>query len=483
MGQKTLSVFFAHALAGFVAVLAAALAATPQATAQYYDGDDRYYSRDYDRNYGGGYRGNDDRSYYEDDAPDVSFFYAELADEGRWISHREFGFVWTPHGVSDDWRPYSRGSWAYTDDYGWYWISEEPFGWATYHYGRWFFDDRYGWLWVPGTTWGPAWVAWRSSDDYIGWAPLPPDAYWDSRVGLRYDVTLYESPRFAFYWSFIEPRYITTASIYRYCAPRHRARTIIYRTRPHTSYTYVNARIVNGGISLSFVERHIGAPVKRVHVYTTESRRARGYDRKAGDVIRVWRPDFKKRDKWTKQKTVVKLPKGTWHDVDRPKAARPVYSTTPGRDTSTWGNVRNNYGPNVAPQTNSVVRQPAPVKRPPWFSYDKYRKDEYRSRVPVEKTNPNAEWNKEPKHSERGANRTGNKKALPDEFETNSRSHPEDLDPKLAEDDAGAKKRNGKQRRKDNENGETGPPASANSRPPPYVQNPGKGTGAFDNLR
>ena len=48
-------------------------------------------------------------------------------------------------------------------------------GWVAFHYGRWINTDAYGWAWVPGNEWGPAWVDWRRSDEYAGWAPLPPD--------------------------------------------------------------------------------------------------------------------------------------------------------------------------------------------------------------------------------------------------------------------------------------------------------------------
>jgi hypothetical protein len=41
-----------------------------------------------------------------------------------------------------------------------------------------------GWVWVPDYEWGPAWVSWRSNDDYIGWAPLPPEATWDYDTGF-----------------------------------------------------------------------------------------------------------------------------------------------------------------------------------------------------------------------------------------------------------------------------------------------------------
>jgi hypothetical protein len=75
--------------------------------------------------------------------------------------------------VGYDWRPYTVGRWV-NSNYGWTWVSYEPFGWATYHYGRWAFDRQIGWIWVPGTVWGPAWVAWQQGSGYIGWAPLPP---------------------------------------------------------------------------------------------------------------------------------------------------------------------------------------------------------------------------------------------------------------------------------------------------------------------
>ena len=89
-----------------------------------------------------------------------------------------------------DWRPYEYGHWVYTDEWGWYWVSddeEDDWGWVTYHYGRWAFDRGLGWFWVPGDEWAPAWVDWRYGDDYVGWAPLPPDELidtYDSRARL-----------------------------------------------------------------------------------------------------------------------------------------------------------------------------------------------------------------------------------------------------------------------------------------------------------
>ena len=83
------------------------------------------------------------------------------------------------------WRPYTQGHWVDTD-YGWTWISDEPWGWATYHYGRWLADQEYGWLWVPGNQWGPAWVSFQQGGGYVGWAPLPPAVGFQAGIGLQH---------------------------------------------------------------------------------------------------------------------------------------------------------------------------------------------------------------------------------------------------------------------------------------------------------
>ena len=44
---------------------------------------------------------------------------------------------------------------------------------------------QFGWVGVPGNEWAPAWVSWRKSDDYVGWAPLPPEATFDRRAGIH----------------------------------------------------------------------------------------------------------------------------------------------------------------------------------------------------------------------------------------------------------------------------------------------------------
>ncbi len=114
-------------------------------------------------------------------------FRERLSPYGNWVSVSGYGDCWDPSvGGRGDWRPYVDGSWGWSDQ-GWSWVSNEPFGWATYHYGRWVRVARYGWVWVPGMEWAPAWVAWRSGNSHIGWAPLPPEPAGLSWTGVGRD--------------------------------------------------------------------------------------------------------------------------------------------------------------------------------------------------------------------------------------------------------------------------------------------------------
>lgn len=103
----------------------------------------------------------------------VSGFQGALAPYGTWVTVGRYGNCWRPSRVGRGWLPYSNGRWLYTD-YGWTWVSYDPWGDIACHYGTWDYDPAYGWVWVPGYVWGPAWVTWCSTDDFIGWAPLSP---------------------------------------------------------------------------------------------------------------------------------------------------------------------------------------------------------------------------------------------------------------------------------------------------------------------
>ncbi len=102
---------------------------------------------------------------------EIRYFADELDGHGRWVHSDEFGWVWQPNGVAEDWRPYYQGRWApYAG--GMTWISDEPWAYVAYHHGRWHWSLGVGWFWIPGVYYSPAWVAWNHTPGYYGWAPL-----------------------------------------------------------------------------------------------------------------------------------------------------------------------------------------------------------------------------------------------------------------------------------------------------------------------
>jgi len=105
---------------------------------------------------------------------EYSEYESELSDYGRWSYESEYGYVWVPTVIHNDWRPYSSGRWAWYPIIGWTWVSYEPWGWCTSHYGRWGWRFNLGWYWIPQShwSWGPAWVHWYQGYDHIGWCPL-----------------------------------------------------------------------------------------------------------------------------------------------------------------------------------------------------------------------------------------------------------------------------------------------------------------------
>jgi hypothetical protein len=116
----------------------------------------------------------------------LPYFQAQLSPYGSWMDLPPYGQVWHPGAAINDpnWRPYCQGGhWVMTDA-GWYWQADDPWGAMVFHYGRWTLDPNAGWIWVPGYNWAPSWVAWRRTDGFYGWAPLPPRAEFVAGVGI-----------------------------------------------------------------------------------------------------------------------------------------------------------------------------------------------------------------------------------------------------------------------------------------------------------
>ena len=223
----------------------------------------------------------------------VALFYDQLSAHGKWVNHPRWGWVWYPVAVEADWRPYTKGRWVWADEHGWMWASYEPFGWATYHYGRWGYDERYGWVWVPGRTWGPAWVAFRYSDQHVGWAPLPPDTLQIGATLQIDDVVLtagYYQPR----WVFVETRHFVAPQLFTYVAPRERNITFIRETRNVTNIRIQNNIVVNRSIEPDRLRTVVRTEIPRVRIQEVQDVRrmnARPGNQTTINSIQVFKKD------------------------------------------------------------------------------------------------------------------------------------------------------------------------------------------------
>ena len=197
------------------------------------------------------------------DPSEVTFqnFYDDLSPYGQWIDDPNYGYAWLPD-VGPDFKPYAtNGHWVYTDE-GWAWDSGYPWGWAAFHYGRWFFQDGYGWMWIPGNEWAPAWVSWRNSDEYYGWAPMGPNVSYGAAYGGGYAPPPH-------YWCFVPHQYIASPQVNNYYVREANNVTIINRTTIINNTTIVNnTRNVHYGAGPDprEVGRYSGASVRPMSI-------------------------------------------------------------------------------------------------------------------------------------------------------------------------------------------------------------------------
>jgi hypothetical protein len=165
--------------------------------------------------------------------PTQQTFDQSLSPYGHWVDTPDYGRVWVPAGVGQDWQPYTDGQWVDTS-YGWSFQASVPWGWATYHYGRWGFRNGIGWYWVPGYRWAPAWVAWRHVNGYAAWSPLAPRGYVYGRSWPGWVVV---------------PHAHFTAPIRRWAVPSNRVGVIVRSARPVQGFGSVRfARPVQRGV-------------------------------------------------------------------------------------------------------------------------------------------------------------------------------------------------------------------------------------------
>jgi uncharacterized protein DUF6600 len=222
----------------------------------------------------------------------VGFFYDELSPYGTWVDVAPYGWVWCPLDASYGWRPYTVGYWVY-GDYGWMWMSDDPWGWIPYHYGRWTFDSYYGWCWVPGDVWAPAWVAWRYGPGWVGWAPLPPDVGWRVGVGISYSSYDFDRRIHRYDWCFSRASDFGTERIRVRVEPPSKNVTLLRVTRNVTRYRAVGSTPAERGLLPDMIERDTRKPIARYHI-TDSSTPLR--DKGAvirGQTVEIYRPQGK----------------------------------------------------------------------------------------------------------------------------------------------------------------------------------------------
>ena len=221
-------------------------------------------------------------------AQSVRDFDEPLAPYGYWVDDPTYGRVWRPRTTPAEWRPYTYGRWAYTSEYGWVWVSEEPWGWVVYHYGYWVWTSQYGWVWVAGDVWGPSWVEWCSGGGYVGWTPMPPDPYWQG--GYYHGIYDCSSPRyysravFVFETYFASPRVSTHVMAPSQNAVAARGAVNV------TSYARSNGVIANRSIDIVKLQAATGQHIKALRVVQAKGPVPVGTSRAELQELRIYRP-------------------------------------------------------------------------------------------------------------------------------------------------------------------------------------------------
>jgi hypothetical protein len=180
---------------------------------------------------------------------DINLFFSELEPYGSWVETGSYPYVWVPGDVGPGWSPYTNGHWLYTDDYGWYFESDEPFAPIAYHYGRWAQSPDIGWYWVPGTEWAPAWVSWRHGGDRVGWAPLPPP-----QSGYAVSFSVYGGDLPQPYWNFVPYNQFLAPQLSLVVVAGDRDPYFFRQTTFAGPVRVVNNRVVNNAIKRELIE-------------------------------------------------------------------------------------------------------------------------------------------------------------------------------------------------------------------------------------
>ena len=194
----------------------------------------------------------------------IGGFYDELAPYGQWVDC-SYGQCWVPARVAADWQPYSNGQWIYTQ-YGWTWVSNDPWGGNPYHYGTWASIPGYGWSWVPGTVWAPAWVTWSYSNNYVGWAPLPPTVVFGASGYSGSPIVVRETQ-----YVFVPTNRFVGGNVMAARVPAQQSAAIFRQTRPVTGFAVSGGIVRNTALPMATIERASGRTIETRSIQTAQT--------------------------------------------------------------------------------------------------------------------------------------------------------------------------------------------------------------------
>ena len=176
-----------------------------------------------------------------------------LSQYGRFVQHAKYGEVWIPTVTPPGWHPYPPCHWVNSRKYGWYYDDKTPWGEIVHHYGRWVSDPQMGWIWTPGAEFSPAWVVWRTSPEWVGWAPMLPDE----------DVQTVAAADFnnAAYWIFVETQKFAQGCNGATQAPPSQIPVLLTRT------TYVTDIQLVFGITVIVLPQYVVGPLIDIDIF------------------------------------------------------------------------------------------------------------------------------------------------------------------------------------------------------------------------
>ncbi|HTR40011.1 MAG TPA: DUF6600 domain-containing protein [Pseudomonadales bacterium] len=311
---------------------------------------------------------------------DESSFYGALAPYGVWVSLPGYGLCWQPCAgfYTPGWTPYcTQGQWVYSNC-GWYWMSRYSWGWCTFHYGRWFCDAHHGWCWYPGTTWAPAWVCWRNSGNYCGWAPLPPHCDYSQGKGLVFNGTVapvgFNFGLSANQYTFVPTRNLTMAHPDRFRLAPAQASDVFNQTKVENGININNHTFINEGVPAKQVATAAGRPVPTYNIQPQRGMTGngtRGEQVQAdGQTLVVTRPIFNAQAPKTLNQGIKPVLAESQHTA--PPATLMVYPNHNASRYNRQDNYTYQYSGNANGQITRVMSPGTPgpnVANPPGHTY------------------------------------------------------------------------------------------------------------------